>query len=256
MRKYWPLFILGTFFLLSAKEPKLPKSIKKDFSYIPTGVVITNADTLSLQDFFILNREVTNAEYQNFLNKIKNSVDEKTFASYQIQSEYWTTKASKSEMASYFTDPKYADFPVVNVTYKGAEAYCAEMTKMIKTLFKKVQLNIHVRLPMHFELIRSAVGDDFQNQYPWEKGAKASKYANIENAKQGVFLQKVKQLKGSEFDVYDLVGNAAEMTNQPGIAVGGAFNSSLANSGLHNSTTYNHADPTVGFRVVFTWRDK
>lgn len=49
--------------------------------------------------------------------------------------------------------------------------------------------------------------------------------------------------------LYDVVGNVAEMIDEPGKACGGSWDDEPAQSTIHSIKTYPHANATVGFRV-------
>jgi hypothetical protein len=56
----------------------------------------------------------------------------------------------------------------------------------------------------------------------------------------------------SEFGVYNLNGNAAEMTNENGISVGGSWHSYGYDVRIQSRMMYEGSSTKVGFRPVFT----
>ena len=65
-------------------------------------------------------------------------------------------------------------------------------------------------------------------------------------------LAPAKSYYPSEFGVYNLNGNAAEMTQEPNIAAGGSWRSYGYDVRSQSVMNYNEASCLVGFRPVFT----
>lgn len=279
------IFLLSTTFLLTAltnQDIKLPKPFKNNFKFIPSGLVKLDNDTLSVQSFYILDHEVTNSEYQAFLSDSKegNTLIESKIIEGNWSSEfpYQMDKYSKY----YFTHPAYAQYPVVNVTYIGAMHYCGWLETKINTALNGKE-KVKVRLPFHAELIRAAVGDNMNKNFAWngnylrdrEKGHIMCNFSMIPQEQMtkdsageliirkdhpvsmseitGVdILAPSKSYFPSEFGVYNLNGNAAEMTNETGIAVGGSWHSYGYDVRIQSRMMYEGSSTKVGFRPVFT----
>jgi hypothetical protein len=133
-------------------------------------------------------------------------------------------------------------------------------------------------LPFHAEIVRAGVGDNYGRKYPWqetglvnEKGealcnyhsvsndALVSKKDKVEMPNQAHSVQMYSDLLApvtsywpSPLGIFNLSGNAAEMTNIPGIAVGGSWRD--VDVTLQSKSKYEDANCTLGFRVVFTWQ--
>ena len=70
-------------------EEKLPKPFRKSFKFIPSGLVLLNGDTSSVQSYYMLDHEVTNAEYLAFLNEIEK---EEIQLKAKVKEENWKTE--------------------------------------------------------------------------------------------------------------------------------------------------------------------
>jgi formylglycine-generating enzyme required for sulfatase activity len=249
--------------------------LNKAYSFVPSGIVKIDKDTFFLQSFYMKNHEVSNADYQVYLTTLQKENDSEGIQVARIRNENWEKQLQAKDFAEhYHTHPGYSDYPVVNVSYFGALGYCEFMTKKLNLLFKKTGLQIKVRLPFHIEIIRAGIGDNHLWMYPWEgsatiskrgellsnhKNAKLSGVAHNKQGKQGPlaaskYLSPVASFDPSSFGIHNLSGNAAEMTNVPGVAVGGSFQDSSDDVKLKSQTTYQDASCFVGFRVVFTWQ--
>lgn len=280
MKKYLSLLVVIAFFSMRFD---LPKSLKKNYKFIPSGFAITGEDTVSVQAFYMFDHEVTNAEYSEFLTWLTEhgTEDERELAA--IQNENWKTyfKTPMDKFAEFYhMHPVYRVFPVVNVTQQGARLYCKWLEDKINQ-----QLSSHavrVRLPYHAEVIRAGVGDDLAEVYAWKgpflqnaKGVFLANFTHISNALmsknesgelviQGMNLEPRNEpintdviaaslsYYPSQFGVYNLNGNVAEMTMESEVAVGGSWHDYGFDVRLQSVQKYNVSSPMVGFRPVFT----
>ncbi len=143
---------------------------------------------VELPEFKIDKTEVTNAQYAEC-----------------VQATACTdpSSASSETREHYYDDPQFADFPVVNVSWKQAEAYCAWAGK---------------RLPTEAEWEKAARGAEKPNTFPW---GDESPDCAITNARQATSLdnctddtQPVGRYPGgaSPYGVLDMAGNVWEWT--------------------------------------------
>jgi len=273
--------VIGLTSLMRFSEIELPKPFKKQFKFIPSGLVKIDNDTLSVQSFYMLEHEVTNAEYHAFLNTIQ---DEKIKSASQVMEQNWKTEfklplGGYSE--HYFNHLAYAHYPVVNVTYEGATEYCRWLEKTINSAMEGKQV-VKVRLPYHAELIRAALGENLNANYSWQgdylrnsEGEFLCNFARIPQERltkdeagnllvisenQSTFTEQKssdvlapsKSYYPSEYGVYNLNGNAAEMTNIKGVSIGGSWRSYGYDVRIQSQKNFEESSATVGFRPVFT----
>lgn len=109
---------------------------------------------VTVAQFLISKYEITNAQYQACVAK--------------GECEKPTAEKSKTR-AQYYSDPLFANFPVVNVTHKNAQAYCA---------------SIGGRLPTEAEWEFAARGPA-GNLYPWGNETPGCDRANSYNNANG-----------------------------------------------------------------------
>lgn len=267
--------------LLFLSAMKLPKSLRSDFNFIPSGQVKLNGSLQSVQAYYLLNHEVTNAEYAAFLAYLNTHGTEEEKSTARIRNENWVKEFSQSKYSEFYhIHPAYINYPVVNITHEAANLYCAWQAKWVNEQLSKTGMQVKVRLPYHAELVRAGAGDDFDSPFAWKgpylRNAQGNVLCNFtqipeasltrdENGKLIVspnythehatgrdVLAPSKSYWPSEFGIYNLNGNVAEMTNVPGEAVGGSWRNLGYDVRLQSVSTYKESSCTVGFRTVFT----
>jgi len=207
------ILTLTSFFSFS--QIKKPKNM----SFVPMGTIVVKNDTTTKKisiDAFWMSEEVTNKEYREFINSLKNNpndsigiIDFNKFKetknkkealklySYRdilanvIDTSVWN---SDKNLKNYFTDKKFDDYPVVGVTFLNAVLYCCWKTKMENEINKnKGLLNVMVnRLPTETE---------------WEYAARNSPDAQTKK------ITKAKSGKKNAFGLYNLNDNVSEWTS-------------------------------------------
>lgn len=138
---------------------------------------------VAVEDFFIAETEVTNAQYAEFVS------------------------AAAYRAPSGWKDGKFAagteNEPVGGVVWADANAYCKWLSEQIGTT---------VRLPTEAEWERAARGDSADNAYPWGSEWKDEAAQNPEKAEK---LSSVKSFPAgrSPAGVFEMVGNVWEWTS-------------------------------------------
>ncbi|MBU1636047.1 formylglycine-generating enzyme family protein [bacterium] len=139
--------------------------------------------TVNMSAFFIDICEVTNAQYKAFCD---------------ATSRTYPDDPNLSGMDNYFTNPAYANYPVVEVSWDDASAYATWSGK---------------RLPTEAEWERAAKGSTDNRQYPWGDEWNDS-YTNIwDNIADGyTFTSPVGNYPNgvSPAGCYDMAGNVEE----------------------------------------------
>jgi formylglycine-generating enzyme required for sulfatase activity len=149
----------------------LSKFNKDKYALIPMGSCIYKNDTVSVQSFYMETTEVTNLEYRTFLADL---LIQKRTADYLIakpNQEMWVTKfpwSFNEPMTNmYFWHPAYDEYPVVNVSRKGAEMYCEWLTIEANKILKdnnKPLIN-DLRIPVDIEWAYAASNKKNQAKY-------------------------------------------------------------------------------------------
>lgn len=136
-----------------------------------------------LDGYYISKYEVTNKQYKKFCDETGRS---------------YPSDPGFSGMSSYFTS--YPDYPVVNVSWNDAKAYCAWAG---------------LRLPTEAEWEKAARGTD-SRKYPWGNEDPGTSKCNMSGTEDGYkYTSPIGSYKGgrSPFGCYDMAGNVWEWCN-------------------------------------------
>ncbi|TSJ45813.1 formylglycine-generating enzyme family protein [Fluviicola chungangensis] len=286
---------LVTILFLSFAKPKKPisdlegmKNAAKDaFSYIPPGKTIVDGDTVTCQGFFISQKEVSNLNYQEYLDDLKKTGKMKEYRLALVDSAKWNSTYFQGEkyVTHYFNHKAYKNYPVVNITRQQAEKYCEWLTQIWREYTKNQ--SIIVRLPKRAEFLRAANGSSMDRPYAWnspyirtEKGKMMANFLQIDGGciSRDTLTGKLILVTNSfdyigngdlyadvtapvesyfpnEFGIFHLNGNVSEMVAEQDIAVGGDWNSPGFDIRNQSMKKFTEANPMVGFRPVMTFSE-
>lgn len=274
MKKFILLFALLPIFAfqLLFGPPTRIKKLEKEFAYIPSGLVVVGKDTNSVQAFYISKLEVTNKQFLEFLAdlKAKNKLEEYSKALPDTNCWRMNNFFNTTFTDYYFRHPAYKEYPVVGVSFEGAELYCKWFTEKTN-LALKGKHTLNFRLPLREEFLRACRGENHSQKYAWKEEGVWNKdssilcnhvhYAETKVAgslddKNADVLAPSKSYWPNQFGIYNLNGNVAEMTNKKGAATGGSWRH-WANEVTNESTSkFDGPLPNVGFRMVTTILNK
>jgi formylglycine-generating enzyme required for sulfatase activity len=230
--------------------------------------------SILLEDFMWISKtEVSNAQYQEFLNDASNTHEYKTLLP---DSSLWREKIWFSEKYEtyYFRHPSYKNYPVVCVSKQQAIKYCNWLTEKINSQLITENNNpiksIQVRLPNEWEWKYAARGGLSQwNDYPWESNSLRFPDGKLKgkvrlNFKKGIgdymgvagnlgdmadITGPVESYQPNGYQLYNMCGNVSEMVADNNYAYGGNWSSSGYNVRI-SSKIKSKAAPTIGFRYV------
>lgn len=205
--------------------------------------------------------EISNADYKQFLNEIK-AISETQYLEASIKSQHWVDLLTSAEpfVNYYSTHEAYQNYPVVNIDYQAAVAYCEWLSQAYNTNTDRKYQKVTFRLPTQEEWTLAANGGNTKLKYPWGNkkmhNGKGHYYCNFiinKSANVQTITAPVHSYTKSVKGLYNLSGNVAEMTNEKGIAIGGSWNDDCTKMAINtqkNLTHYPQAMPTIGFRVL------
>lgn len=280
MKRFYLLFILLTLILTSGKKDfyKIPK----EFAFIPMGSMEYNGKTISTDAFIMQKTEVSNKEYKEFLADLKANDETEKLKIAQIDSTKWRKAGDYNEpyVEFYHKHPAYDNYPVVNVSREAVRLYCEWLSNKWE---KEINQKVNFRLPTENEWVYAAKGGT-NNKFPWKgnkmtnkKGMQMCNYKHIEQYNIRVsstgkvellnenlcgdnqyskILTPVDSYFANNYDLYNMSGNAAEMTADDNIIKGGSWNSTGYYMLIESESEYTEKDiPSayVGFRVVYTY---
>lgn len=207
--------------------------------------------------------EVTNAEYRLFLANVLRSKQLELYKNVCYDSSQWEKKFpadfNKPMMESYHSHPAYDAYPIVNISYEAANAYCAWLTQQYNLQRKRQFTQVKFRLPTEEEWRLAAGSGNKTVKSPFPKDA-------IQNEK-GCYLANIKPSDGRYMDdglfftgrvsnynpnvlgLYGMVGNVAEMIAVNGYAKGGSWYNSFEESKFDQTQKYTGPEPGIGFRI-------
>jgi formylglycine-generating enzyme required for sulfatase activity len=185
---------------------------EKDYPFIPENIDVKKIE----KSFVALNNaehigkfEVTNKEYRLFLNNLKKQKNYDLYVKCMVDTTKWNTtfpNAFNDAMTNlYAGHPAFDNYPVVNISYEGAVAYCKWLTEQYNAQIEKNNSSypyVIFRLPTEQEW-RYAAGsknakaltpfpnDNIYNCDPTITGKKKSKNAT-DTSMQCMYLANIK----------------------------------------------------------------
>ena len=197
--------------------------LNTDLSVDPDEVIMISKDTAFIdENGLIINQTITrplSSLYDFVHTKIVNIYPDTTC---------WVNDFNNANneyyMRNYFSNPGYAHYPVVGVTWEAATAFCEWRTMFLKKSLKGKNVTIEkYRLPTEAEWEMAARNANSDNRYPWESNSTTSESGCYNaNFKPGegayaadnyLIPAKVGSFKPNNFGLYDMAGNVAEWTS-------------------------------------------
>ncbi len=243
----------------------------------------------SLKSYYIQNTEVTNLEYRTFLFDLLIQDKKSDFLIAKPHQSLWLKAPGnvkgKLMKDTYFSDKRYNDYPVVNITPEGAELYC----NWLSSLYQSKDDKIMVRLPYENEWMKAANGNHSEANYPWPDDSIQNKYgcylSNFCIKKQSEKLRtnikcngknnnayaaaeymlgdsmmpaKIYSYNPNDYGAFCMAGNVAELVyrnkTKSIITKGGSWNSDFEHCKINSYEELNEtlkANPMTGFRPIF-----
>lgn len=255
------LLILGLLISFTAFSKK-----GKELKFVPSGNFEIQANntrqTISVDNFWMSN-EISNKEFRQFFNQIKNTPNDSMLwfdvvslkngamnkpkiikvAYSDVFDKLMDESAWKSifEGGDYFTNPKYDDYPVVGVTWEGAKYYCIWLTKEEN---KKIDGQDNV-MKMDYRL---------PTQYEWEYALSFSDSKSIVDSQE---LHPIDSGDKNKLGLFNLNSNVSEWTSSSGSNDGSAYKVVKGGSWKNDTKITqqelvlpNRGTDYIGFRIV------
>jgi hypothetical protein len=210
-----------------ARMIKQWKKMDKEVRYIPMlGKFLVENDSVVFNPFFMSGTEVTNLEYRTFLFDLLEQSRRTDFMEAKPDQSLWAKDYpdfNQPMVELYFSHPAYNDYPVNNISRKGAELYCEWLTTAVINEFKSKEMPQHyvIRLPYAEEWEYAARGGLKKSAYPWggpyAHNAQGCYLANFnpegESPGEDGAMQtaKVSSYSPNDYGLYCMSGNVAEM---------------------------------------------
>jgi formylglycine-generating enzyme required for sulfatase activity len=261
-----PVLLWSAGFFVSAQAQNIKaKDVEKQFARVN--------DTLYASKF-----ETTNAEYRMFLEHLQVAGKQNLYQQFEVDSSQWIKAVKNAEPLTkqYHRHPAFAKYPVVNVSYEAAQAYCDWLTGQYHADLKRKFSKVQFVLPAEAEWMMAAQGGRSQAMFPWGnfylRNGKGQFMCNFKHVNDGriyadslgrpqvaiapagvddraIYTAAVKSFWPNDFGMYNFCGNASEMVVEKSFTKGGSWNSYGAYIHIRAKEDYKGPSPQVGFRV-------
>lgn len=213
---------------------------------------------------FVAKYETSNEEYKKFLINLQRSKRNDLYAIALYDSTGWKKKFQYTfndpMVENYHFHPAYKNYPIVNISYEAALAYCDWLTQQYNVQRKRKYTQVVFRLPTEQEWKQAAGSGNVTAKTPFPND-------NILNAEK-CYLANIKVAEGKFFDdgafhtasktsylanksgFFNTFGNVAEMIDKKGIAKGGSWYNLFEECTFDKTQNYTGSDPGIGFRIV------
>jgi len=171
---YTYFILFSSFFIVSSAIPNqksiklTQKKLNEQFVFVTSRELELDNKKINIPSYIVSKYEVTNNEYQLFLNDLKTNGELQKLAIAQIDSAAWTRGSfSNAKYTQYYhSHPAYANYPVVNVSKEAANLYCEWYSEKMNQNLQQFS-KLKFRLPSRAEWINAAKGNLKLPVYAW-----------------------------------------------------------------------------------------
>jgi formylglycine-generating enzyme required for sulfatase activity len=230
--------------------------------------------------------EVTNAEFRLFLNDLKDKGRLEEWKAFYPDTTGWLGDGNAAQPFKeyYFNHPAYNNYPVVNITYEAAMAYCTWLTSKYAANKRQPFGKVIFRLPSQQEWVKAASsGKEDGRRYPWNgmylrnnrgeylcnfhrigdesitRMAGNQPFTVVNNGSSNVagslnnpvfITAPVNSYFPNDIGLYNVCGNVAEMLAEKGVAAGGSYEDTGYDIRIQSTKSYTGPARDIGFRVM------
>jgi len=219
------------------------------------------------ENLFASCTEVSNKEYAYYIFSLKEANDYNMLQTSLIDSLQWKLNYSYNEpyVLYYHKHKAYENYPVVNISYNAAIAYCNWLTKLYNDDENRKYKKVQIRLPTIEEWELAAKGKYKNATYPWEDNSlqtkKGEMRANFKRGNEEIvgakaninentdIIAPVNSYWPNSYGLYNMAGNVAEMTSTANTIKGGSWINNAEELQITGNQTYDGSPKSyVGFR--------
>lgn len=261
-----------------AKPPKKAETLSAE---LVEGWMLSISET---DDLFAGRTEVTNGMYKYFLSSIKVS-DPEAWEKHQIQHDGWYEHTAYVSKRQYGLLPQFDNYPVVNIGYESAVAFCDWLTETYASFEDREFDHAAFKLPSKTEWETAARGGmQGPVAYPWggpyicnargcflcnfnpqelrflKTDADGKNYYDYPNGDISIsrgldgrtWLGTATDYSPNDYGLYNCAGNAAEMVAEKGVSKGGSWTSTSYFVQISTDDSYTGPNASLGFRIFMT----
>lgn len=242
----------------------MPRTAREHFADVPAGVAFLNGERVPTKAFFLARTEVSNAEFRGFLADVKTGAGQEVMES--LAPGMRNDRPEDPFAVVYYTDRRYDDYPVVNVSREAAMAYCAWLQEKLNHE-APAGIAYAVRLPSRSEWVRAAQGDKGNSPYAWggpsvqnirgcmlcnfKASTLTSQRVAYRDGDDGADLTApVGSYSPNGLGLFNMNGNVAEWLQEAGMAAGGSWASTNEEVRNESVMRVQGPSPMVGFRPL------
>lgn len=129
------------------------------YTRVEEGQISYRGSSKGVDAFVIRNFAITNREYKVFLADVFSRGDLVTYNEAMVNTALWNRHQCPQLAATYFSDTRYDDFPVVNISSNGMLLFCSWLETQLNSEQsgkKNKTRRLQVRLPYDYEWIHAA----------------------------------------------------------------------------------------------------
>jgi sulfatase modifying factor 1 len=270
LTRYTPLLLLAIWIALESHAPAhdghMDKKLIADYVFIPGGEL---GDSV-LPEFYISAIEITNKQYRNFIEDLIDSGATDKVKQAMVDTLQWGQGKNARQPFTdyYYQHPAYNDYPVVNISRRGAELYCEWLTEKYNSAARQ---KARFSLPTEAQWVYAAQGGNPKAIYPWPGNSlyyqKKGKWYGTRMCNYRVdtvsatsarindtadITAPSRSFMPNTYEVYNMGGNVAEMVSDQDYTKGGSYLSPPIKIliAAHEDADLSHGHPTIGFRPV------
>lgn len=218
------------------------------------------------KNLYIGKFEVTQGEYNLFLENLKRAGNTELYTTCLYDSTQWKANVLSQSFNDpmvnlYHWHPAYRNYPIVNISYEAAKAYCQWLTEQYNSQRKRTYTQVVFRLPTPEEWRIAAGSGNPKARTPFPNDAfkscdKGCWLANVKPG-EGKFFEdggfhtvKSQSYKPNDYGLFQTIGNVSEMTSVKGSSLGGSWFNLPEECYFNLFQTYTGPNAFTGFRIV------
>lgn len=152
------------------RQKKIEKFIKDypAWVYIPETGFQTADGIIKAGNFLMFSSEVSNLDWREFVYYTSKQKGKEAADAMLPDTLLWLNLEKYADFVEYYYGrSNYKDFPVVNISYAQAEAYCKWLEDFYNSRQNKFYKKVTVSLPTEKEWIYAAMGGNQQAVFSW-----------------------------------------------------------------------------------------